>query len=78
MPKVFEYKKFRFFFYSNDKTEPMHVHVKGPDGKAKFWVGSGVNLSWSSGLDAPTINELAKVVEQNAELIERAWNDHFS
>jgi len=34
-------------------------------------------LADSSGFDARTLRELAQVVESNALLIERAWNEHF-
>ena len=37
-----------------------------------------VHLSSSDGFDAGMLRELAEAVEQNAALIERAWNEHFS
>jgi len=27
-----------FYFYASDRAEPMHVHVEGGDGSAKFWL----------------------------------------
>jgi hypothetical protein len=79
MPVVFRYKGFRFFFYSNEGSprESVHVHVIGAGGEAKFWVSPVVALVESNGLDARTLRELLGIVEQNAELIERAWNEHF-
>lgn len=40
MPVIFRYKGYRFFFYSNEGSprEPVHVHVRGSDGEAKFWL----------------------------------------
>jgi hypothetical protein len=29
---------FRFFFFSNEGTEPPHIHVERGDGYAKFWL----------------------------------------
>lgn len=80
MPVVLRYKGFRFFFYSNegDPREPVHVHVRGESGEAKFWVGTEVRVAGNHGFDARTLRELAQVVEQNAALIERAWNEHFA
>jgi Domain of unknown function (DUF4160) len=79
MPTVFRYKGFRFFFYSNEGSprEPLHVHVMGAGGDAKFWLRPQVALADSDGLDARTLRELLRVVEDNAALIERAWNEHF-
>jgi hypothetical protein len=79
MPVIFRYKSYRFFFYSNEGSprEPIHVHVRGSDGEAKFWLYPMVHLGGSDGFDAGTLRELAEVVEQNVALIERAWNEHF-
>ena len=80
MPVVFRYKSFRFFFYSNEGNprEAMHVHVRGAQGEAKFWLTPMVYLGDSDGFDAPTLRELLRVVTNNKELIERTWNDHFA
>ena len=79
MPLVFRYKGFRFFFYSNEGNppEPLHIHVRLGSASAKFWLQPELRLADSYGFDAPTLNELAKVVEENADLIERAWHEHF-
>ena len=77
---MLRYKGFRFFFYSNEGSprESVHVHVRGEGGEAKVWVRPEVRVADSDGFDAGTLRELAWVVEQNAELIERAWNEHFA
>lgn len=78
MPVVFRHDGFRFFFYSNegDPREPVHVHVRKGNGMAKFWVAP-VSLAGSDGFDARTLRELTRIVEAEAELIERTWHDYF-
>ncbi|PKP76158.1 MAG: hypothetical protein CVT81_16300 [Alphaproteobacteria bacterium HGW-Alphaproteobacteria-3] len=78
MPTVFRYKGYRFFFFSNEGSprEPVHVHVQEGSATAKFWLNP-VHAADSYGFDARTLRELAKVVEQNKELIERAWHEYF-
>jgi hypothetical protein len=80
MPVVFRYKSFRFFFYSNEGNprEAMHIHVRGADGEAKFWLTPTVYLADSDGYDARTLRELRDAVIANKDLIERTWNDHFA
>ena len=80
MPAVFRYKGFRFFFYSNEGSprEPVHVHVRGDSGEAKFWLRPDVRVVNGEGFDARTLRELSQEVERNVELIERAWNEHFT
>ena len=79
MPVVFRYKGLRFFFYSNEGSprEPIHIHVRGAGGEAKFWIAPLVRVADSDGFDSRTLRKLSEVVEQNIELIERSWNENF-
>jgi hypothetical protein len=38
MPTVLRWKGYRFFFWSGDRGEPPHVHVKRDAGEAKVWL----------------------------------------
>lgn len=78
MPVIFRHKGIRFFFFSNEgePREPIHVHIKGAEGDAKFWL-QPLRLADSDGFDARALRELGKVIEDNKELIERTWNEHF-
>ena len=80
MPTIFRYDGFRFFFYSNegDPREPIHIHVMGANGEAKFWIASEVILAESAGLDARTLRRLTGVIEARRMEIERAWHDYFA
>jgi hypothetical protein len=79
MPVIFRYKSYRIFFYSNEgyPREPLHVHVLGNGGEAKFWIKPMLKVAGSNGIDARELRELAEVISQNALLIERKWNEHF-
>jgi Domain of unknown function (DUF4160) len=79
MPLIFRHKGNRFFFFSNEGAprEPLHVHVRGAEGDAKFWLHPQVKLADSDGFSARALRELIGVVEVNKALIERAWNEHF-
>jgi Domain of unknown function (DUF4160) len=78
MPTIFRQGGFRFFFYSNegDPREPVHVHVMRDGGEAKFGLHP-VSVARSSGFDARTLRDLARIVAENAHRIEEAWHDHF-
>lgn len=80
MPVVLHHKSFRFFFYSNEGNprEEMHIHVRGPDGEAKFWLAPTVYLADSVGFAGATLRELHRLVMDNKALIERTWNEHFA
>jgi len=38
MPTVLRAGPYRFFFYSVDRGEPVHVHVERETKRAKFWL----------------------------------------
>ena len=40
MPTVLRWGPYRAFFYSNERGEPPHVHVRSGDFEAKFWLQS--------------------------------------
>jgi hypothetical protein len=51
--------------------------VRSAIGEAKFWLKPEATLAWSEGLYASTLRELHRVVQDNVNLIEEAWHDHF-
>jgi Domain of unknown function (DUF4160) len=38
MPTVLRWKDYRFFFWSGDRGESPHIHVKRGAGEAKIWL----------------------------------------
>ena len=79
MPTVFRHDGFRFFFYSNegDPREPVHILGMQAEGTAKLWTRPDVTVADSSGFDARTLRRLIGVVEENRDVIERAWHEYF-
>jgi hypothetical protein len=80
MPVVLRIDGFKFLFYGNEGNprEPVHIHVKLGRDEAKFWLSPVVALAYNRGLNSPTLNRVQKLVEDNREELERAWNDFFS
>lgn len=67
----------RFFFYSREH-EPMHVHVKNADGRAKFDITQeGIVLVKNEGLKIKDIKAAEMVLEENKELAIEKWNEYF-
>ena len=42
----------------------MHVHVISPDGEAKFWLETEIELAVNKNLGATELNELKKIIEE--------------
>lgn len=77
MPEIFRLFGLRFFFYSREH-EPIHVHVKSSDGKAKFEIQhNAVVLVNNNGMKTKDIKCAEMVLEENKELAIAKWNEYF-
>ena len=78
MPEVFRFFGFSFFFYSREH-EPIHVHVEGNGGMAKFdWDGNEFVLREKMNIKANDMKKIKAVIDENADLIIKHWNTHFN
>lgn len=76
MPTVLKIGRFRFFFFSNEGSEPVHIHVEFDDKYAKFWL-EPVQLAKSVGYNAKELNEIRKLVLENVDLFKEKWYGYF-
>ena len=65
----------RFFFFSFDCNEPMHVHVSQENMTCKFWLAP-IALARNHGFSARELNRIRKMIQSNIGVIEEAWHDH--
>lgn len=77
MPTVHRAGPYRFFFYSADRNEPVHVHVERDANRAKFWLDP-VRLARSRGFTAAELRDVERVVVANRQLLMGKWNEYFS
>lgn len=76
MPTVLRIKGYRFFFFSLEGQEPPHVHVEAAEKFAKFWL-TPVSLAKSRGFRSGELTEIQRIVEENRDLFEEKWHEHF-
>jgi len=77
MPTVLVIGPYRFFFYSGDREEPVHIHVERDNRTAKFWL-QPVRLQNSGGFKSKELSRIQDLVEENQAKFVEAWNEHFS
>ena len=68
---------FRFFFYSNEDGEPVHIHVQRDRMLAKYWL-EPVILASSTRFPPNDLRKIESLVVENRETLLEAWNEHFS
>ena len=76
MPEVFRTKGYRFFFFSLEGNEPLHVHVEKAENYAKLWLDS-LAVARSRGFNSRELRDIQELVEENRDRIERKWHEHF-
>ncbi|MBD2110593.1 MULTISPECIES: DUF4160 domain-containing protein [Cyanophyceae] len=77
MPTVLQVGPYSFIFFSSDRGEPAHIHVKRDRQIAKFWL-SPVTLEKNRGFKDYELNKIAEIVEENQDILLEAWHDYFS
>ncbi|MFF1540271.1 DUF4160 domain-containing protein [Microbacterium sp. NPDC058269] len=76
MPTVMRVRGYRFFFYSNEGSEPPHVHVERAEFTAKFWLRP-VESAAKTRFDDRELRLHRRLIERQRGLIEEAWHEHF-
>jgi hypothetical protein len=76
MPTVFIIHGFRFFFFSNEGTEPIHIHVEKAGNYAKFWL-QPVCLARNYRFSSSELRKIMEIIEENKKKVEEKWNDYF-
>ena len=77
MPTILRIDGNRFFFFSNEGTEPVHVHVESAERYAKFWL-QPVALADSVGYNSRELVRLRKTIDERSAFIVEKWHEYFS
>ncbi len=76
-PTVMRSGPYRLFFFSNEGTEPPHIHVQRERMLAKFWL-TPVGLARSTGFSPRELRRIQSLVVENAAALQEAWDEHFA
>ncbi|MFH1319919.1 MAG: DUF4160 domain-containing protein [Bacteroidota bacterium] len=77
MPTVLSIKGFRFFFFSSDRNEPPHVHVKKGKGDAKIWLLPEPKPEYYFDFKSQEEAQIMKIIKENHEFLISKWNEYF-
>ena len=77
MPELFSFFGYSFFFYSREH-EPIHVHVEGNDGYAKYVLAEDTFvLKETHGIKASDRKKIELTIEENKDIIISRWKEYF-
>jgi len=77
MPTVAWIGAYRFFFFSNEGSEPPHIHVQEGRKLAKFWLDP-VTLESRGRFTAHEARKIHRLVIENRTRFLEAWHEYFS
>ena len=77
MPTVLEIEGFRFFFYSADRNEPPHIHVRKAGQEAKFWLDP-IRPERLGSFNTRDLRRVLEILGENQETILERWDEHFN
>ena len=77
MPTLLVVEGYRFFFFSNEREEPPHVHVRRGGGLAKIWL-EPVRLAHSQGLRPAELKRLRQIAAEYESAFLDRWHEHLN
>jgi len=76
MPTIFAALGIYFRFYTREH-EPIHVHIKTADGKAKFDICPEIKLVKNNGVKPKDLKHAEAIIEENRKLFIEKWEELF-
>jgi Domain of unknown function (DUF4160) len=76
MPTVLRWASYRAFFYSNERNEPAHVHVRAGNKEVKVWLHD-LTVSVNAGFAAHEIGDIIRYLREHRGQLLKAWNAHL-
>ena len=65
-----------FIFFSPDRSEPPHIHIKRLRQIAKLWLDP-ISLEKNRGFKEHELNQIARLVEEHQTVLLDAGHDYF-
>jgi len=77
MPTILLILGWRFFFYSNEGNEPIHVHCRKGEKECKYWldrINFSLEEAYSYNMNYKDTREVKKIIFEYFEFIETEWD----
>jgi hypothetical protein len=76
MPTVFQEGPYDFVFFSSDRGEPAHIHVKRDRQIVNFWL-EPISLAKNRGFKQHELNQIERLVRRYREKLMEEWYGYF-
>lgn len=76
MPTLLLINGFRFFFYSNESNEPVHIHITKADAEPKVWLNP-IEVVYMHGFNTSEQKFIIEIIQSNLENFKLKWYESF-
>lgn len=76
MPTILFVLGWRFFFYSNENKEPIHIHCQKGDKECKYWLDVekfDLKEAFTFNMNVRDKREVKKIIFEYFDHIEKEW-----
>jgi hypothetical protein len=80
MPTILLLNGWRFYFYSNENNEPVHIHVQKAEMEAKFWLREDIfdiEEAYSYQMNSKDLREVRKIIFDHFDYFIKEWNEYL-
>jgi hypothetical protein len=77
MPTLLLINGFRFFFYSNENNEPVHIHIIKGDAQAKVWL-EPVSIVYMNGFNSKEEKFIMQTIQLNLKQFKNKSYEYFN
>jgi len=77
MPTVLYIMGWRFFFYANERNEPIHIHCRKAEKECKYWLdieNFDIEVAYSYNMNNKDKRQVKKIIFEYFEHIEEEWD----
>jgi hypothetical protein len=77
MPTILFINGWRFFFYANERDEPIHIHCQKAEKECKYWMDPenfDVKEAYTFNMNNKDKRQVKKIIFEYFEYIENEWN----
>jgi hypothetical protein len=78
MSTVLTEQGFRFFFWSNENDEPMHVPVEKGGAEGKIWLEPVIKLSYMHEFTLKEQKKIMEIMTVTLLTFKQKWDEHFA
>ncbi len=68
---------YRFFFYSNERNEPPHMHIRKGGSETKIWLGT-LDFAYNHGFAEGELTRIRRVTRSHLNELFDLWDEHFA